>query len=261
MAQEALNSSNNINLAHNVSLWFRRDYAGNYTELGDLVVDGVTLSPEFAEHRSYRNGINALRKRMLTNRSASISATLNEPNALNLERVVFGSATTTGGAFTVDEGKHLSVTLTTDGPTIDLTDASETDFANITVIGVYAATDVLQSTNLIGGNLTPDTDGVVLLTGSVTDMAQDDIVYVRYQIAASGLMQSEIFGASDATIEGDAKLQARNLQGGVVQLWDLASVNLAPNGDIGYAVDAIQTVPILLTLQERSGTFGRVYTA
>lgn len=260
MAQEILNSSNNINLAHNVSMWFQRDFAGIFSELGDLVVDGVTLSPEFADHRSYRNGINALRKRLLTNRSASISATLNEPNALNMERVVFGSSTTTGAATTALEGKHLTVKDIGSGNLgLDMADAGETDFGAITVTGVFAVTDVLESTNLIPGDLLPDTDGKVDLAD--TDFTSGDIVYVRYTISVTGMHSTTIFGATDATLEGAAKLQARNLQGGVVQLWDLASVNLAPNGDLSYPVDAVQTVPIIMTLQERSGTFGTVYTA
>ena len=78
MAQEAFNSANNINIAHNVSMWFQRDFVGDFVELGDLLVDGVTLAPEFADFRSYRNGINALRKRLLTSRTASMTATLNE---------------------------------------------------------------------------------------------------------------------------------------------------------------------------------------
>lgn len=259
MTQEALNSSNNINLAHNVSLWFQKDFTGNFFELGDCVVDGVSLAPEFAEHRSYRNGLNALRKRLLTNRAASVAATLNEPNAKNLERVLFGTDTVTGDTVTVYEGKHLTVKDGGSGNlVIDLTDANETDFGIITVTGIFAATDVLEGTNLLSANLTPDTDGLVDIPD--TDFSEGDIVYVRYELAETGLFSTTIFGATDATIEGAARLQSRNLQGGVVQIWELASVSLSPNGDLTYPVDAVQTVPVLMTLQERAGSFGKVYT-
>lgn len=258
MAQEAPNSTNNINLAHNVSLWFQQDYAGDYYELGDLVVDGVTLAPEFAEHRSYRNGINALRKRLLMNRAASVSATLNEPNIRNLQRVLYGGSVQTGQSVTAYEGKHLTV-QDDGGIYIDLADAGESDFDNIAVTGLYNATDVLEATNLIASNLLPDTDGRVDIDATDTGLADGDIIYVRYEITVSTLFATEIFGTTAATLEGAAQLQARNLQGGVVQLWDLASVTLAPNGDLVYPLDAIQTVPVLMTLQERSGTFGTVY--
>ena len=259
MAQEAPNSTNNINLPHNVSIWFQKDFTGSYYELGDLLVDGVTLSPEFAEHRSYRNGINALRKRLLMNRSASISATLNEPNIRNLQRVTFGGDVSTGQSVTVYEGQHMTVQSDAGGEYLDMTDASETDFANITVTAIYEATDVLEATDLLSVDATPDTDGHVAIDATDLGIAVGDIVYVRYEIAVSSMYSSEIYGASDATLEGAAKLQARNTQGGVVQIWDLSSVHLAPNGDLVFPLDAVQTVPLLMTLQERAGTFGTVY--
>lgn len=259
MAQEILNSSNNINIAHNVSLWFQRDFAGNYTEFGDLVVEGVALAPEFADHRSYRNGINALRKRLLTSRAASITATLAEPNIKNLERVLFGTVPASGESVTAFETKHLTVKDIGGGVLgIDMVDAGETDFANISVTRVYDSADVLEQEEHLGGAVQPDTDGHVALGG--TDIALGDLVAVSYTITVEDLFSTEIFGATNATVEGAARLQARNLQGGVVQLWELASVNVAPNGDMTYPLDAVQTVPVLMSLQERAGTFGKVYT-
>lgn len=260
MAQELFNSPNNINIAHNVSMWFQRDFSGDFSELGDLIVDGVSLAPEFAEFRSYRNGINALRKRLLTNRSASITATLNEPNIRNLERVLFGSTPVTGQSTTAYEGKHLTVQEDGTSLYVDLADAGESDFDAITVKAVHAAADVLEATNLLPADVTLDTDGFARFSATDTGLAAGDIVYVRYEISVGSLFSTEIFGASNATVEGAAQLQARNLQGGVVQIWELASVNLAPNGDLTYPLDAIQTVPVILSLQERSGTFGKVYT-
>lgn len=260
MTQEAFNSANNINIAHNVSMWFQRDFAGDYVELGDLLVDGVTLAPEFADFRSYRNGINALRKRLLTSRTASITATLNEPNVRTMERVLFGSTPVTGDTVTAFEGKHLTVKIDGTGTYVDLADAGETDFSSITVKSIFNATDVLEATNLISVDILPDTDGLVRFDQTDTALDPDDIVYVRYEIAVTSLFSTEIYAAANATVEGAARLQARNLTGGVVQLWELASVSLAPNGDLTYPLDAVQTVPIIATLQERSGTFGKVYT-
>ena len=261
MSQEAFNSTNNINIAHNVSLWFQRDFSGDFSELGDLIVEGVTLSPEFAEHRSYRNGINALRKRLLTNRSASITATLNEPNIRTLERVLFGTTPVSGQTATAQEGKHLTVQEDGSGLFLDMADAGESgNFDDITVKSIYAADDVLEATNLISSDILLETEGYARFLVTDTGLTEGDIVYVRYEIEIDSLFSTEIFGAKDATVEGAAQLQARNLQGGVVQLWELASVNMAPNGDLSYPLDAIQTVPILMSMQERSGAFGKVYT-
>lgn len=262
MAQEAPNSVNNINIPHNVSLWFDRNWTGTYLELGDVVDVAVSLAPEFAEFRSYRNGINALRKRLLTSEAASISAVLNEPNIRNLERVGFGSTPVSGQSTTVLEGKHLTVKEKTAGGgdlVFEMADAGETDFAAITITGIFAASDVLEATDLLGADLLPDTDGQVDLGD--TDFVLNDIHYVRYSVAVSSLFSTTIFGATDSTVEGAVKLQSRNLSGGVKQIWDVASVHLAPNGDLPYPLDAIQTIPVLLTLQERAGVWGTIFAA
>jgi hypothetical protein len=259
MAQEAFNSTNNINIPHNISMWFQRDFAGNFQEFGDLVVDGVSLTPEFAEFRSYRNGIKALRKRLFTNRSATVTATLNEPNIRTFERVLFGTSPSSGSSVTAYEGQHLTIKDIGSGNLgVELADANETDFGNITVTAIYAATDVLEATNMIPSNVLPDTDGKVDFTD--TDFTVGDIVYVRYEHTQGSMFSTEIFGATDATVEGAAQLQARNLQGGVIQIWELASVGLAPNGDLSYPVDTTQSIPVILSLQERAGSFGTLYT-
>ena len=75
MAQEPLNSPENINLPHGVSGWFQRDFTGSFIEVGDMVVDSFSPTPEFLEHFSYRDGIRALRKRLLTQKSATMGIT------------------------------------------------------------------------------------------------------------------------------------------------------------------------------------------
>lgn len=260
MTQEVLNSSENINIPHSVSFWFRKDFAGEYIELGDLLIDGVNLAPEFLDFRSYRNGLNAVRKRLLTAKNATVSMTLNEPNMLNLQRAVFGGAIAQNEEVEVFEGRHMEIVSDAGGVYIDLSDAGETDFGNIVVTGVFDKTDVLQETNLISSDISPNTDGKAILPNTEVGKENGDVVYVTYSHTLSDMFSSEIFGATKATIEGAARMQMRNPQGGVIQIWDLASVQLAPNGDLPYALDAVQTIPLLATLQERSGTFGKIYT-
>lgn len=259
MAQEALNSIENINIPHGVSLWFQLNWTGNYVELGDLLIDAFTINPDFVEFRSYRNGLNALRKRILSGRNASLTATLNEPNIVNFQRVLSGGTISSNQSVTLYEGRHLTVDSDGGGLFVDMADAGETDFANINVIGIYDKDDAIEATNECQGDLTPDTDGKVYFTSSDTGAVDGDTVYVKYKITATGMYKTEIYGADEATIEGAAQIQARNQQGGVMQVWELASVSLGANGDIGYALDAVQTIPIQATLQERSGSFGNFY--
>lgn len=259
MAQEAPNSSNNINLPHNISIWFQQNWTGDFYELGDCLIDAFSITPEFTEHNSYRNGLAALRKRLLTNRAATLGATLYEPNITNLQRVLYGGTISTGNSVTVYEGRHMTVEGVAGAAYFDMTTV-EDDVDAVTITGVYAATDVQEGTNLISVDIDPDSDGQAVIDETDVGLDIGDIAYVRYQITVTTMFGTEIFGASEATIEGAAQVQARNTQGGVQQIWSLASVQLAPNGDLSYPLDAVQSVPVLLTLQERSGTFGTLYT-
>jgi hypothetical protein len=260
MVQEVLNSTNNINIPDTVSMWFQQDFTGAYTELGDILIDGISLTPEFLDFRSYRNGLNAIRKRLLTATNAEMTMTLHEPNIVNLQRVIYGGAVASGESISAFEGRHLTVQRDVTGEYIDFTDAGEANFGDITVTGMYLATDVLEATNLLLANGTLDTDGLFRFDGTDAGAGEGTIVYVRYTVDYASMFSSEIYGSTAATIEGAARMQARNEQGGVQQIWDLASVTLAPNGDMPFPLDAIQTIPMTATLQERSGTFGKVYT-
>jgi hypothetical protein len=261
LSQEILNSEDNISIAHGVSFWFQRNFTGSYRELGDLVLDGVTLSPDFFEFRSYRFGINALRKKLLTGKNASMNLTLNEPNILNLQRALFAGEISTAQTTTQFEGRIFEVQLDGTGTYIDFDAIGETGFGAITVVDMFAVTDVTYSTSLLNVDLTLNTDGKAYFDQTDAGVESGDDVYVQYEKDRTGLFKAEIFGSETASVEGAAKLQILNSQGGVAQIWDIASVSLAPNGDMPAPLDAVQTIPITATLQERSGTFGNVYAA
>jgi hypothetical protein len=263
MTQEVLNSSENISMPHGISFWFQQNWTGDFKELGDIVVGGVTINPEFQDFYSYRNGAAALRKSLNSRRNASIALTLNEPNIENLRLALLGGAVAQGASTTVYEGRHVTVRTGSNGLYIDMAlDCGETDFGNIAVTGVYAKTDVLRSTNLVSflGTLEPNTDGLVFIGGTEQTAVAGDVVRVEYTCTVSSMFSSQIYGATKSTIEGAAKLQARDQSGGVAQVWDLASVGLSPNGEFGYGMDTWQTIPMTAKLQERGGTFGTIYT-
>ena len=290
MAQAVINSSDNINIANTISLWFNQDWAADtqtvgstptnaWLEFGDCFIDGVSITPDFAEHRSYRNGRNSLRKRLLVVQNCAISATLNEPNIKNFQRVLYGGAIDTNASVTIYEGRHLELKgtegaveyfdIATDAGEVEDFDASGIDFV---CTGIYATTDVTEGTNLLSAGVKhTDTDGKLnfgpgAVTGhpggfGSTDITVGQTYYVKYQYTKTSMTSSEIYGATNSTVEGAARLQARNVKGGTVQIWEIASAQLAPNGDLTYPLDAVQQVPVTMTLQERSGTWGKIYTA
>jgi len=264
MANEPLNSPNNINLAAGVSAWFQRDYAGDRVELGDLVIDEFTPSPEFLEHFSYRNGLRALRKRLLTQKSATMAMTLNEPSIINLQRVLFGGDISDSESETLFEGRQATLQTDTDDELYIDVAAMDADVtvANVTITGVYELSDPRTQFGMaVQASGVPDGNNRVAVANTTETTAVDgDTVYVTYTIAETGWYKSEIFGADNATVEGALQVQLRNQSGGIQQVYDLNSVQLAANGGIPFALDAIQTLPILATLQERNGSFGDIYT-
>lgn len=259
MTQEVFNSADNIQVPHNISVWFQKDWTGNYIELGDCLVNSVSVSPEYQEFRSYRNGINALRKRVLSARNGSVSLTLNEPNIVNLQRFVLGGTISTGQTTTVYDAQHLEVDSDGTGVFIDLADAGETDFGSITVTALYAQTDVQETTNLISANILPDTDGKVRFDATDTGIDDGDTVYVKYTVAMTSLYKSEIMGSTNSVIEGRIQIQARNPKGGVVQIWELSGANISASGDLSYGLTDMQNIPLSISMQEHGGTLGYVY--
>ena len=265
MSQLTLNNPDNLNVPSAVSVWFDKDWAGTWVELGDCVVDGVDLAPEFAEHRSYRNGINALRKRILTAKAGTINITLNEPNLLNLQRGVYGGTIETSGvtAPTIREGRMMQLTDGGSGAGSHYFDIDEEDTNAVAGLSatsdfeIYAAADYLEAIDLQDSG-----DTWVNSVGQYVHATLSDLTawyYVKYNWTAPGTInRTEIFGVN--VIEGACQIQARNFEGGSDQVWYLNSVNLAPNGTIPTPLDAIQTIPVTLSLQERNGGFGHIYS-
>lgn len=263
MAQEPLNSPENINLPHGVSGWFQRDFTGSFIEVGDMIVDSFSPTPEFLEHFSYRDGIRALRKRLLTQKSATMGLTLNEPSILNLQRILFGGTITRDNAFTLHEGRQAVLEIGTDDElfinvaTMD----SKVTVANVVITDVFELSDPTEEFGMAvqGGGIPDVNNRVEIQNTTETTAVSGDTVYVKYTIAETSFFKTEFYGATDTKIEGAFELNLRNQSGGIIQIYDLSSVQISPNGDIALPIDGIQTLPMLLTLQERLGTFGDIY--
>jgi len=257
-----LNNSSNIAQPGGVSAWFRKNYTGNYRELGDIVLEGITFAPEFLDFRSYRGGSAASRKRILSSRVANATIRCNEPSILNLALVAYGSSpAAAAGDPGVYESAQMEVKTNGVIKYVDFADITPAgvDYTDYTIIEIYADQDVLRADPISHRNTTVyGSNGWVELTE--TGLITGEIVYVVYQIAQGTLYESEVFGADDSVVEGALKIQALNANGGVLQIWDLVSVQLAPNGDLAYPLDDFQTVPLRAEIFERNSTFGKVYT-
>lgn len=266
MSQFAPNSAKNINQPHGVSGWFRRDFTGDFVDLGDLLVDGINFTPEFSEVESYRGGARSVIKRNLSSRAGQVTLQLREPGIRSLALASYSSspAKNVSETWQVHDSAHLTVEDNGGGEkVVDLGAADPAlpgDLSDVTIIGVYDEDDVLLTNAHSNGGADSEfvSDGKVRITDSA--VAIGDIVYVVYTIDRSVSFQAELFAAELAAIEGDLKIQARNQSGGIFQLWHFASAQLAPNGDISYPIDDLQSVPLLATLQARNGSFGTIYT-
>ena len=263
MVMEPLSSAENINLPHGVSGWFQRDFTGSFVEVGDMIVDSFSPTPEFFDHFSYRDGLRALRKRLLTQKSATMGLTLNEPSIINLQRVLFGGDIEKDQSFTHHEGRQATLLVGTDDELyidVAVMDTKVT-VANVVITDVFELSDPTECFGMAvqGGGVPDGNNRVEIQNTTETTALVGDTVYVKYTIASTGFFKTELYGATDTKIEGAFELNLRNQSGGIIQIYDLTSVQIAPNGDIALPIDGIQTIPMLLTLQERSGTFGDIY--
>jgi hypothetical protein len=271
-SQFVLNNPDNVAIASGVSVWFKENFVGEYKEMGDVEVSGVTLNPEFQDYNSNRNGIRSLVKKILTKKAGTISFKTNEPTILNLQRAAYGGSIDSANANTTDlyDGRLMQLAGTAGAFSVDFSKVAEGEqctFDDLQVYGVFGITDAEFSTNLISGTITPNASTGVASFGTELfgttksyALAAGDWVYVAYKFPFTDALNTEIFGATNCNIQGSAKLQIRNQNGGVVQLWDLASVQISPNGELGMPQDAIQSIPMVMTLLERSGSFGRIFT-
>ena len=277
MAQENFNSVENISVPHNISLWFRQDWTGDWKEFGDCTVDGVDLAPEFADHQSYRNGVRALRKRIMTGRGGTLSVTLHEPNIVNLQRALYGGTISTPAAAsqpTWYDAQRVQIEYKTNaaagnkgidfakfeaaavwGQLDDDTPVEGGGSNELFAIDVFASTDYAEASQYAQTTSDEiDADGFFEFA---TAPAVGTWVYVRYAWKATTMPRTEMFGVT--VIEGAAQLQARNTTGGAEQLWHFNSVNVASHGAIAYPSDAVQSVPLQLSLMEKDGSFGYCY--
>lgn len=237
----------NVSIPHGVSFFFRRTGDTDFMDFGDLQDVSITPVAEFLEHSSNRKGINAVVKRILTNRSLTIDMTLNEVNTENVRIAFYGGAITSGVSVSVLE---TATPTTTGSDTLTLPEPASSLVALVSEDGgtTYTYTHA--------GTPVSPTDAV---TGITPAPGAGVVLHALYEVSFQDTHRIELLDTT--TIEGAARFQIRNNKGGLAQVFELDDVQIAPNGAIPTPADAIQNLPIVVTVQELNGQFGRIYFA
>lgn len=242
MAQPSKAASNltNVTIPHGISFFFKRKSTSTWLDFGDISDVSITPVAEFLEHQSNRKGINAVVKRILTNRSLTVDVTLNEINLENLRLSLYGGDITTGSIHVLE-----TATLTPATGVVTLPEIADI---------------VLAVTNDDGSEVHTYTHSAPSLYVSLSDTVETSTVHVTYEVAFStGDPTRKIEMLDITTIEGVGRFQIRNNKGGLAQIFEFDDVQIAPNGAIPTPSDAIQALPLTVTVQELNGKFGRVY--
>lgn len=244
------NAAKNVQVVGNVGLFVKLTGDTDWIDMGNLNNVEIEPTAEFLEYSSNRRGINAVVKRILTSRALTVNAVLEEVNPDNLRFAFLGTAPVAGSVNIIE-----TAVLTETG-----TDTVILPEAPLAVLQVYTSdggTDVSVSTD-------PTTD---LATDGVTlsiDAGHDgEEIHVVYSVAltsdtSSDVEKIEILASS--LISGVGQLRIRNDSGGLAQVYELDSIEIAPNGAIGVPAEEVQSLPVTLTVREKNGMFGRVYT-
>lgn len=262
------NVANNVQVPGGVGFFFKETGSSDWLDLGALT--GVSIEPtiEFLEYSTNRRGVNALAKRILTSRGLSISATLEEVNPDNLRLAFFGGANTTpsSGVAYVDTEAPLAF----DGGVTSGDDfAWDLTVANATVLSVKSADGGTEYTEGGGNDYTVSATGgsggvtrISAVAGGSLETASSvgHQIHVTYSVnsGTTDVEVSEIL--DDTSIVGAGQFIIRNPGGGLLQIYEFDQIEVAPAGAIDISADAVQSIPLTLTVQELNGKFGRIYT-
>jgi hypothetical protein len=243
------NAAKNVQVVGGVGLFVQVEGDSRWIDLGAMSDIELEPATEFLEYNSHRRGTNALVKRILTNRALTMNATLEEVNPDNLRFAFLGGSPISNASVNILESAVLTST------------------ASDTVILPEVADDVLQVASSDGQDdlaATPSdpsndlqTDGITLNIAPGTGAGVE--VHVIYHVAQTTDSESmEILESS--LLQGIAQFRIRNTQGGLAQVYEMDSIDLAPNGAVPIPQEEIQSLPVTLTVREKNGKFGRIYT-
>lgn len=247
----APNISRNVGIAHGIRLYFRRDGETAWVDLGDITDPALTPVTEFLEYFSNHDGRNALATRILQNRGLTMNVTVTEINLENLRFALYGGSISSGSINVIAQ----TTPTVTAGNTLVLPESATS------VISVKSENGETTYAVTSSYTHTPGSATITIVASGALDAATiaGDKVHVVYQVAFPGSSTRKFTLLDSTSVNGSVQFQIRNQGGGLAQIVELDDVQIAPNGDIGIAVDAVQSLPLTLTAQIAGGVFGRVY--
>jgi len=243
------NLSRNASIAHGVKLFFKDETATtpSWRDLGDLSELTVNPTAEFVEHFSVHDGRNALAKRILSSRSLTIDATLNEIQRDNLRLALLGGAPVDTGTINYQFSEVLSEDAA--GDTFTLTNTPVAASAVVYLEGDETALTITTDYVLTGS---------VISVGSTAATIEDATkIRVDYTVELTAATKTELFG--ETNFHGGVQLHILNNEGGVLQIMELDDAFLSPSGSMNIPMDGLQSLPITITSLVKNGLIGRSY--
>jgi len=243
------NTARNTQVVGAVKLFIRLDGFTDWINLGSM--SGIELEPtsEYLEYSSHGRGVNAVVKRILTSRSMSMSFTLEEINSDNLRYAFLGDQQVSGTVNILESGIF----------TVGSSDDIVLDTPSVAIPQAYSLDG--EERYLMSG--TEPTINYTLLNGfgyPVPPEGTDVMVIYWPDDKAAGTDTEKFEMLASSVVSGDVQFRIRNKHGGLAQIYEFDSVELAPTGAVGVAAEEIQSIPMQLTIRELSSKFGRVYT-
>jgi len=252
----APNVSKNTQIPHGVNLLFKRTGETSYIDLGDISDLSINPAVEFLEYFSSHDAKQALAKRISQQKTLTIEATVNEVAPETLRLAFYGGAeSAAAAALTATSIEKFTVTGFGAGGSVANVLTVAGDFHN-TIAGVTSiktadgtAVDLTDDYTFTGGIITFVAAGIVTIETDV-----DVIVEYTYSTTVKSF---ELMGTD--LQEGIVEFHVRNMDGGLEQIFILDNAQIAPNGAVSLAGDAVQSFPLTITAQLKNGVFGNMY--
>lgn len=238
------NAAQNVQVVGGVKMFVKLTGSTEWVHLGAASNIEIEPTAEFLDYSSNGRGVNATVKRILTTRALAMNMVLEEINIDNLKFALLGGSPVAGSVEVVETA------IVTIGA------------ANLVVLPEKANL-ILRAVRSDGGggdySITGFTPGGGDSTFTAIGATEGDEAIVYYSVTQS--TDSEKVEVLDSSlISGSAQLRIRNKHGGLAQVYELDSVEIAPNGAIGLPAEEVQSLPITMTSRELNGVFGRVYS-
>jgi len=251
-------NTKNVAIPHGVAFFFKRTGTSDWLNLGILQDVSITPTAEFLDVSSNHKGINAVVKRILTNRSIAVDATLIEVNPENIRLAFYGGAAASGSMNILE-----SNIVTKQGAA-----GSNASYFVFPESYDYQYPPVVALTNLDGtGDYTTSIVDYIDGSGNVAsdatagfkDLDPGTELLFTYKVPIDFQSKNTVEILDITTIEGEGRFQIRNNKGGLAQIYEFDDMQVAPNGAVPVPQDNLQTLPLTITAQESSGKFGRIY--